>query len=105
MGFSEGTADLGQSLQRPPVTNQELVCERAASPRLLKLQRAPTSGFFGAMIKEGLYSSMMSIFGGVPFLPDEAIPGRKGEVASFRQDFRKYLSMAETETAQPDFPS
>ena len=54
------------------------------------------------MIKEGLYSSMMSIFGGVPFLPDEAIPGRKGEVASFQQDFRKYLSMAETETAQPD---
>ena len=72
------------------------------TPRLLKLQREPTSGFFRAIIKEGLYNGMMSIFGGVPFLPDEAIPGRKGEVASFRQDFRKYLSMAETETAQLD---
>lgn len=62
---------------------------------------APTSGFW-AVIKDALYNRMMSTFGGVPFLPNEVIPGRKGEVVSYREDFQKYFSMAETETAQPD---
>ena len=42
-------------------------------------------------------SRIFWILTGVPFLPEDAIPGRKGGVANFREDFHKYFSESASE--------
>ena len=68
------------------------------TPRLLKLEgdeEVTLTRSFWTILKEGLAGGIFNIMTGVPFLPNEVIPGRNVGVASFKEDFRKYLSEVE----------
>ena len=68
------------------------------TPRLLKLEgdeEVTLTRSFWTILKEGLAGGIFNIMTGIPFLPNEVIPGRNVGVASFKEDFRKYLSEVE----------
>lgn len=46
---------------------------------------------FGTIFKESLVKHITAVLQGVPFLPDDAIPGRNGEVVRYRDDLMRYL--------------
>lgn len=49
---------------------------------------------FVEIMKQGIGDRLFSIFAGVPFLPDQAMPGRNGEVARFRDDVEQIIGGA-----------
>jgi hypothetical protein len=71
------------------------------TPRLLKIEAKEDVTLTRALwtiFKQGLADRIYFVMTGVPFLPNEAIPGRKGSVASFKGDFCSHYSDSAAET-------
>ena len=74
------------------------------TPRLLKIQGEEVvtlTRLSWTAFKDGLVGRIFWNLTGVPFLPEDAIPGRKGDVVSFKEDFRTYFSESVSETTRP----
>ena len=55
--------------------------------RLLK-----TKGLWKPLLAEGIYSRLFRVLTGVPFLPEEAIPERKGRAVSLTEDLEQFAT-------------
>ena len=74
------------------------------TPRLLKIEgeeEVTLTRLYWTAFKAGLAGRIFWNLTGVPFLPEDAIPGRKGDVVSFKEDFRTYFSESVSETGRP----
>lgn len=70
------------------------------TPELLRIERARRDDIVHLSLTLWIVSlkkRIFSILSQVPFLPDDAIPVRKGEVVKYREDLREYLSIATNE--------
>ena len=80
---------LANYLDVDPTTKSRLKIEGEDEATLTRL--------YWTIFKESLVGRIFWNLTGVPFLPEDAIPGRKGGVANFREDFRNYLSESASE--------
>jgi len=66
------------------------------TPRLLGMEKKAGTweGFWKPMLSDAFYGLFFRIFGGVPFLPDEAIPERDGRAANLKEDFEQFRPLS-----------